>query len=400
MPFSPAQWYCGLGRQSAAGTGVVPASTGWLPVEPPDITPNITLLEDKGNRGSMVDVYNLVQGVGFGEIGLKGLVYMDSFPHLARAILGNIDVVNGVAVGGGSAFSTTLSAGAAAGATSISTVGQPTVGQALQIEASSSNVREVRTVTAVSGSGPYSSTVAALSFAHLSGVAVTSVASPWAHNFTLLNNSAATANQTPLYSISVFRGLNTRRMIDAVCASLTVRWSTEGLLEWEGKFVGQLPTVVTDPTSAFSTALPTAGWRAVPLIAGAGSTTMMSGEVTLERDVKPIYGGTGLQSPLDIFGGALKAEGKASFIYETDTELNYYLNNTQPTMQWTLTQAADAELVAFFNQVAFRNGKVTAGSPFSQYDADFTAIPNTTDAYAGGVSPLRLRLTNAVQAQY
>lgn len=400
MPFDPAQWYCGLGKQSGPGTGVAPSSTGWLPVEPPDISPNITMLEDKGNRGSMVDIYNLVQGVGFCEIGLKGQVFMDSFPHLAEAIMGNIDVVGGIAVGGGGAFSTTLAAGAAAGATSVSLTAQPTVGQILQIEASGSNIRELRTVSAVSGTGPYSATVPALSFAHLSGVAVAAVASPFSHNFTLLNNAPATANQPPLYSISVFRGLNTRRMIDSVCASLTVRWSTEAMLDWEAKFVGQLPAVVSDPTSAFSTLTPVAGWRSVPQIAGAGDTTMMSGELTVERGVKPIYGGTGLQSPSDIFAGPMKAEGKASFIYETDAQLNYYLNNTQPSMQWTLTQAADAEFIAFFNTVAFRNGKVIAGSEFSQYDADFTAIPNTANAYAGGVSPLRFRLTNAVQAQY
>jgi hypothetical protein len=399
MPFSPAQWYCGIGRQSAAGTGVVPSSTGWLPVEPVEFSQNFTWLEDKGNRGSMVDVYNLIQGTGFCEATLKGNVFMDSFPNLARALMGSIDNVGGATAGGGGALSTTLASAASAGATSVSTAATAAPGMIIQIDIT--GLKETRTVTTVTGAGPYTANFTTpLSFAHASGAQVVAVISPFNHNLTLLNNSAAAANQPPLYSISRFNGLNTRRMIDAVCASLTVRWSTEAMLEFEAKFVGQLPTVVSDPTSAFSTLLPVAGWHAVPQIAGAGDTTMMSAEVTLERGVKPIYGGTGLQSPSDIFGGVVKAEGKASFIYETDTQLNYYLNNTQPSMRWTLTQATDAVFEAFFNQVAFRNGKVVPGSEFSQYEADFTAIPNTTDAWSGGVSPLRFQLQNAVQAQY
>lgn len=66
-----------------------------------------------------------------------------------------------------STVSTTLAAAAAAGATTISTVASVPVGTTILIGGS-----EARTVTAVSGSGPYTLTVAALSAAQSSGASV------------------------------------------------------------------------------------------------------------------------------------------------------------------------------------------------------------------------------------
>lgn len=73
-----------------------------------------------------------------------------------------------------SAVSTTLSSAASAAATTISTAASIPVGTQIQID--TAGLAEVRTVSAVSGAGPYTLTVAALSNAHASGAAV--VASP------------------------------------------------------------------------------------------------------------------------------------------------------------------------------------------------------------------------------
>jgi lysophospholipase L1-like esterase len=73
-----------------------------------------------------------------------------------------------------SAYSTTLAAGSAVNATTISTAATPTVRTTIEIGTGTANV-ERRVVTAVSGGGPYSVTVAALGNTHASGDTVTLV---------------------------------------------------------------------------------------------------------------------------------------------------------------------------------------------------------------------------------
>jgi hypothetical protein len=73
-----------------------------------------------------------------------------------------------------STVATTLSSAATAGATTIASVASIPVGNTIVID--SAGTAEVRTVSAVSGTGPYTLTVAALGAAHASGATV--VANP------------------------------------------------------------------------------------------------------------------------------------------------------------------------------------------------------------------------------
>lgn len=72
---------------------------------------------------------------------------------------------------GSAAINTTLSAATIVGATTLTTAASVPVGSALTIDTGAN--QETRTVTALSGTGPYTLTVAALGFAHASGVAAT-----------------------------------------------------------------------------------------------------------------------------------------------------------------------------------------------------------------------------------
>jgi hypothetical protein len=89
--------------------------------------------------------------------------------------------------------STTLSASSAAGATTITTVASVPVNNMITVDTAGN--QETRTVTALSGTGPYSLTLAtALTLAHSSGVAVAS-SFPTGVTF---NYTGTPPNQTPV----------------------------------------------------------------------------------------------------------------------------------------------------------------------------------------------------------
>jgi hypothetical protein len=95
MPIASAQTLVSLAKEVARATPVTPA-TIWLPVRPdPKIADVIKYLDDKGQRGSMVENYNKVQGVIVNESSFAGDVFPDTFPNLMQAMLGGTDVVTG-----------------------------------------------------------------------------------------------------------------------------------------------------------------------------------------------------------------------------------------------------------------------------------------------------------------
>lgn len=100
---SPSQIYVGLGVQTARGSA---GTLNYFPaVRSPEFTPMVTQLEDKGLRGSMADVFNLVQGVRHDEVGWSGDVFLDSIPALLRSVLGSADTKTGTAAPVSHAFS-------------------------------------------------------------------------------------------------------------------------------------------------------------------------------------------------------------------------------------------------------------------------------------------------------
>ena len=95
MPFLSVNRFFGIGKEATRGTAVTP--TLWLPIDPnPSLAPNLTWIEDKGLRGSPVEVYDNIPGVRHDEFTFKGNVFADTFPGLMEGLIG-ADVVTGTA---------------------------------------------------------------------------------------------------------------------------------------------------------------------------------------------------------------------------------------------------------------------------------------------------------------
>ena len=84
---------------------------------------------------------------------------------------------------------------------------------------------------------------------------------------------------------------------------------------------------------------------------------------------------------------------------ESDTELNRFLNNTQPAivLDWNYgTGASELQLQATITKGAYTAAVIERGEDFVQVTIDLNGQGNTTDAgSSGGFAPIKWVLKNA-----
>jgi hypothetical protein len=95
MPQSTAKSFLGIAKEATYGTAVPP--TAFLPVT--TITPKdaVTLIPDKGWRGSMVELYGETAGPIYSTIDFDGDVYADTLGFLLAGVLGDVTVTGSTA---------------------------------------------------------------------------------------------------------------------------------------------------------------------------------------------------------------------------------------------------------------------------------------------------------------
>ena len=88
MPKATELSFLGIAKEVTPGTPV--ASTNFIPVT--QITPkdNLTLLQDKGYRGSLVDVYDEIAGTLYATLDYNGDVFPDTIGFALAGILGDV----------------------------------------------------------------------------------------------------------------------------------------------------------------------------------------------------------------------------------------------------------------------------------------------------------------------
>ena len=227
----------------------------------------------------------------------------------------------------------------------------------------------------------------------------TDIGDTFEHEITLINQSAVGADAQPnSYTLTDFYAADVRSYPGIQFHDFSLKFNADGMLEYDAKATGWASEVVSTPTPSFSTVLPTPVWQGTVSIAGTPVAYTVSGNLDVKRSVTPIYGISGTQDPYQIFVGALEVTGKFTFVMENDTELNRYLNNTQPaiTIEWQYGSGANAiGLVAEISKGAYTAATIERGQDYVQVTCDVNAMANTTDAGAlGGFSPIKFTLQN------
>lgn len=392
LAYNVAQTQIGLGLEAVRGTAA--ASLLWMGVKSPKYKPDRSTLPDETLQGSMVEVYDLIPGPRYDSHGWDGYPYLDSFPIYLAALLGSSDTKTTAP------SSTTLAALAAAGATTVSCTA--TIASGSWIVLDTGAIQETHLTTAVSGSGPFTVTLAVpLSFGHASSSTVTGLTK---HQWSLLNNSASTGNEPGSCTIDDFDGEEWRQLTACQLDKLTIKGNASGLIEYTVSWLGNPSITPSTPTASYSTtthAIP--GWTTATIIGASQLGYVEEWEFDFSRGVKPVPGITGTQNYFEYQANALQASGKMTVIEQSGApELTAYLAGTKEIFDFTFYDYYSGYACNLHSTKAqFKTGSLERGATGEvKAQLDFQCLPTSTDALAGGVSPVIATVANATTTTY
>lgn len=304
---------CYVTAQLTASVG----PTNYIPVTTLQPADHYDMLEDKGLRGSMGEIYNVVQGVRWSEISLAGDCFPDTIGFLLGGVFGATDFTGGT---------------------------------------------------------------------------------PNQHAFSVKN----TGNGQPTsYTFYDFDVVNTRGYAGSKISELGFKFDATGLLTWSAKTMGFASGVVANPTSSFSAITPLPAWLGVATVGGTSNLLVTDGEVNIKRAVSKIDTHDGVQDPYSIFAGALTVDGKVTFVMEDDTQLLNYINNSQPSLDFTWSSGTGASQTAItfhMTKAAYTTGQPERGKDYIALPVSFEGVYNATDATTSGagLSPIKVTIKNSV----
>ena len=384
--YSVAETELGLAVETVKGTPIAPAY--WAKVKSPKYTPDLAMIPDDTLQGSMVSVYNLTRGLHYDKHGWDGYPRMDSFPVLVRAELGSADTKTAAGT------ATTLSAGAAAGATTVTTAATVTQGSYIVIGAGATLETHIAS-TVVTNTVTLNTP---LVYSQASGAAVTPLTT---HLFSLLNNSGQ-GNQPPSLTVTDFDGEEWRQIAAAQLDELTVKGNATGLVEYSTTLMGNPATTPATPTVSFSSSNPSPGWTAAILLGGTQVSTVMDWSVELKRGTKPIPALTGSQEYFEYFAGPLQASGKLTFVEQTGSPyIAQYLSGAAETLEiFTYDLSSGSAMNIRSTNCMFKTAELDRSKEYVEVSIEYDMLPSATDATAGGVSPCQVTVANTVTTAY
>ena len=402
--YSSSRQYIGWAVETTQGTAIS-APTVTVPVEKFDPFDQPTWIDDKSLRGSMVELYGVVQGVKHTETDFSGPAYFDTFPYLLSNILGDI-VYSGTYTGSGT---TTLAAAAAVGATQVTTAASIASSTLIQID--TGTLSEVRLTTGVSGAGPYVLTFAnPLVNAHANTTTVVKpITTPYISTFSTLNSGQGQPSSLTLFDYQGPTASTGTRAYPGQCLSeLTIKGTIESSgVDYTAKTMGWPSASATAFTSSPSTVTLQPSWETqvglAGTVSGAPILTVNEYEVSIKRELEMIYTAQNSQNPYYIQRGKVTCSGRLNAVVNNETFLTYLNSNTQPQLQLIISNGlSGASLLSMqidVNAAAFRDSKIQRGKAAVEYTANWDGISNTTNAgTSGGFSPISIVMQNAISA--
>lgn len=367
----------GLVKEATAGTWLAP--TVGIPFTKADYEDMYVEIKDESVRGDDTVLHGMYQGPGHCEWNIDVLAYPDLIGHFLRATIGPDTVT--------AATSTTLSAATTIGATSIQTPVSLPAGTTIMID-TGPNLEYAWTDGAATGVGPYTSNVTTvlgktgtnrvgLLYAHNSAVAVVT-----ATTHTFKQNPAVAL---PTYSLTVYDTNATFSGSYARASELQLKIDPKGALAFTVKFLS-FPTVSqTLQTETYTTYDPLLGWSWAMTNGGASSTRGLTLDATIKRATEAIASSDGLQTPREVFAGALEIDGTYKAIFESQTDMNLFLNYTQTATTAALQQPivrGGQSLSLTMSKSGYFKGKRDFSTAYTSADFSLSGIYNTTDGGA------------------
>jgi len=376
------------GIEATHGT---PASTKFsIPVKGPKYKPNQLVIPDDTMQGTMLSVYDQVNGLRYDGHGWDSYPYLLNFPIFVRAELGSTDHLTTAPT------STVLTTAVAKGATTIKTTGTVAAGDWITFGTGATT--ETHRVKSVTGTYTLTLTYPTL-YAHAATATVTGLTG---HSFSLLN-TAGTGNQPPSCTLWDFDGERCRQMTGCQLDDLTLKGNATGFVDYTTTWFGNPATKVTEPSPTFSGEAPP-GWTATASIGGTQVTTVETWQFDFKRGVKPIPALTGNPEYFKYFAGKLMATGKLTFVEQaTSPELTAFLTTETKALDIQLYDIKSGFALRIHSTKAkYKAGDITRGSEWVKVPMTIQLLPSTTDAVSGGGgrSPVEITVANSQATSY
>lgn len=241
------------------------------------------------------------------------------------------------------------------------------------------------------------------------GDKATSGAGPYTHAFSTLNSGTAQPGSLTFTDYQGLTATSQARTYSGCCLSeLVIKGNPESsLLEFTAKGTGWTSAAypTAPPAFSFSTETPYAAWRAAiglggPATGGTQNLTVGEWQVTITREVKPIYTSQNSQLPYIMQRGKVDVTGTYKYAAPSDeTALNYLIDNTQPITQIVvdnqLATTLQRKLTIDCQVSTVRKNNITRDDEIAAYDNEWRAVANTTNAGgSGGYSPTKITIIN------
>ena len=382
--------FIGIAKETTKGTPV--AATGFIPVR--SITPhdNIAMLEDHGLRNSMADQFGAQQGVKYSEFEVMGDLFPDTSMWWLAGVFGDY------AVSGAAApyYHTAATKNSGDGQATAYTITDYNAFNARQYAGSQLESVDLKfnpdgLLEYTAKCKGYASATASTPTPSFSTVPPTpSWSGAGSVGGVLVTNKALTTNVVTLTTATA-HGLTTGAKVVVVGVDPVL----DGV--W---------TLTAGSGTTMSWALTNANITSAAVTpngyVGAASVGLGEGNLTFKRaSVDPVFTVQATQNPYQIFQGAMQVSGSLTFMYEDDTFLNYYLNNTQPRLginwQTGATVATTAGLGIQISQLEVSDAKIDRGKSYVTLSLTVEGLANTVDVGASaGYGPAKVQMRNTV----
>lgn len=389
--------FVGLAKEVTPGTYLAP--TAYLPViSAPAAEDVIAPIRDESLRNNDTVLQGLYGGPADSTFAFDMMAYPDVFGHLLRAVIGPDTVSAGV--------TTTLASNSAANATTLSLTASVASNSVIQISDSGGANLEYVKVGTVTGAGPYTAPVTvgggtggnSTLYAHTA--AGGSVISQSTHTFKQNPSAAQVSYSLTKYDVATNAlGSHSRGFPGCKLTEAAFKIDPKAALTCSTKWIGFPSAEQTDPTGTFSAAVPLLGWQWGMTSGGSSSTRGLTYDLTIKRgSTEAIHASTATQGPREVFQSALEADGTYKAIFESDADLNLFLNYTQQPVTATLTQPATfggSVLTLTASKGGVYKGAVDMTGVYMMASFDLSGIYNGTDG--GAISAT---LSNYVSTAY
>lgn len=380
--------FIGIAKEGTPGTYAVP--TFYIPVTKLDATDSYIELRDLSYRNNDTNLQGMYQGPGDSNVSIDIHAYPDALPYLLRGIIGPDTVTAGTV--------TTLNGNTLAGATSVTLTATVPNNSIVRIQDSGGvNVEYAQLGVFAGNTAPVTTPATGLQFAHTA--AGGSVSSTSSHLFKQNPTAAQVSWSITKYDVAVNTGATSSRGFPGCKISdLSIKIDPKATVTATATYMGFPSATQANPTPSFSALNPGLGWQWTMTNAGTSSTRGLMYDMNIKRPTEAIHSSDGTIGPREIFQGVLDAEGTYKAVFESDADLNLYLNYTQSPATATITQpvTSGGSIITITNSKSgWYKGKVDLSPVYAQADFNFAGIYNSTD---GGA--LSATVTNFVVTAY